>query len=470
MKHEIRSKRKKAKLTINQASKLFEIEPSTLRKIERGFITPNEDLNSKFSKVLKFDENPKSNIQHKKSTKCPDTIGEGYVTSIQHASEVLLPENTVTFNNNRVIDLFCGAGGLSHGFDISENFDVTCGVDLMRDRIETFRQNHKFAVGIAGDIRSLSIQNLIEYSQKPNVLVGGPPCQGFSSIRPYRNLTENDKRNSLPEYYLLAVAKLKPEWVVFENVVGMLTVKKGNVFHDVIKGLKDLGYFVEYRVINSSELGVPQNRERVYVVGRANGKKFEWMKPLHFTSTRSMAGKKHPTLDYSPLFNGQLAPPITVAEAIFDLPPIESGERAESYTNEPITNYQKMIRDNEDKLTLHYSTKHSEKMLEIIKLAGKNRAALPENLTTSGFSSCYSRLSADEPSTTITVNFVHPSSNRCIHPEQNRALTPREGARLQGFKDSYKFMGNKSQICKQIGNAVPPIVSAQIANMISENS
>ena len=109
-------------------------------------------------------------------------------------------------------------------------------------------------------------------------------------------------------------------------------------------------------------------------------------------------------------------------------------------------------------------------MSEIIKLSGKNRNELPNGLTTSGFSSCYSRLNADEPSTTLTVNFVHPSSNRCIHPLQNRALTPREGARIQSFKDNYIFCGSRTNIIKQIGNAVPPLVSRALAKMILDNN
>ena len=106
-------------------------------------------------------------------------------------------------------------------------------------------------------------------------------------------------------------------------------------------------------------------------------------------------------------------------------------------------------------------------MMEIIRLAGANRAALPEGLTTSGFSSCYSRLEADRPSVTITVNFVHPASNRCIHPVQDRALTPREGARLQGFPDAFEFAGTRAQIVKQIGNAVPPVLGRAIAECLA---
>src|SRR5207247_5133851 len=120
------------------------------------------------------------------------------------------------------------------------------------------------------------------------------------------------------------------------------------------------------------------------------------------------------------------------------------------------------------KLTLHESTAHTPRMLEIIRKAGSNRAALPAGMTSSGFSTCYSRMEPDRPSVTLTVNFVHPASNKCIHPFQDRALTPREGARLQGFPDRFRFSGTRSQIVKQIGNAVPPLLGQVIARGLAE--
>ncbi|KPA15322.1 Cytosine-specific methyltransferase [Candidatus Magnetomorum sp. HK-1] len=135
----------------------------------------------------------------------------------------------------------------------------------------------------------------------------------------------------------------------------------------------------------------------------------------------------------------------------------------------PKTTYQKKRRNGNDELKLHIATKHTEKMLEIIRHAGKNINCIPKELISSGFSSCYSRLDANEPSVTITVNFVHPASNRCIHPVLNRALTPREGARLQSFDDDFEFFGNRTQITKQIGNAVPPLLGKAIADTLAES-
>lgn len=153
---------------------------------------------------------------------------------------------------------------------------------------------------------------------------------------------------------------------------------------------------------------------------------------------------------------------VSEMEAIGELPAIANGESAERYDKPPANEYQSARRERAKALTLHSSTRHSTKMMEIISHSGKNISCIPQGLITSGFSSCYSRLSADEPAVTITVNFVHPASNRCIHPVLDRALTPREGARLQSFDDDFEFAGNRSQVTKQIGNAVPPLLGTAI--------
>jgi DNA (cytosine-5)-methyltransferase 1 len=154
-------------------------------------------------------------------------------------------------------------------------------------------------------------------------------------------------------------------------------------------------------------------------------------------------------------------------EAIGDLPPVAAGEEATRYAGPPRSPYQRRLRRGTRTLTLHRATRHGDRMLEIIRHAGANISALPPGLVKSGFSSCYSRLGANEPSTTLTVNFVHPASNRCIHPHQHRALTPREGARLQSFPDGFRFHGTTAQVVKQIGNAVPPLLGEHIARAIA---
>jgi DNA (cytosine-5)-methyltransferase 1 len=205
------------------------------------------------------------------------------------------------------------------------------------------------------------------------------------------------------------------------------------------------------------------------VVGNRIGAEFAWPTPTHHLEWRSMAGRRPEVLRVDPLFDGLLPPAVTLMDAIGDLPPVAAGKQASSYPTpiERLTGYQHAIRGGARHLSWHRATRHSEKMLEIIRHAGSSIAALPPGLVTSGFSSCYSRLDADRPSTTITVNFVHPSSNRCIHPHQDRALTPREGARLQSFPDDFEFHGTTAQVVKQIGNAVPPLLGQVIAEQLA---
>jgi DNA (cytosine-5)-methyltransferase 1 len=154
-------------------------------------------------------------------------------------------------------------------------------------------------------------------------------------------------------------------------------------------------------------------------------------------------------------------------DAIGDLPSLPPGGNVTQYDRPPKTRYQRARRASCKALTWHLATAHREHMLQIIRHSGANISHIPRNLVTSGFSSCYSRLAPDEPSVTITVNFVHPASNRCIHPIDDRALTPREGARLQSFDDSFQFVGSRTQIVKQIGNAVPPLLGTVIADAIA---
>jgi len=160
---------------------------------------------------------------------------------------------------------------------------------------------------------------------------------------------------------------------------------------------------------------------------------------------------------------------LTVMGAIDDLPYVGSGQNANDYDGPPRTDYQRDRRAGSESLSLHGATKHSEKMMEIIRHAGPNIHSIPKHLISSGFSSCYSRLEGDEPAPTITVNFVHPASNKCINPVLNRALTLREGARLQGFDDVFRFAGEyRNAIAKQIGNAVPPLLGRVIGQAVAE--
>ena len=364
----------------------------------------------------------------------------------------------------RIGDLFCGTGGFSHGFAQTGSFEVAFGIDIRRPSTETFAANHPRAISFCDDIRNVTPSRIAERigTSKLDVIIGGPPCQGFSSIRPYRSINENDHRNNLFEQFVLFVGFFQPRFVVLENVVGMVQHNDGQTLTAIRHAIESLGYSVDAAVLNAVNFGVPQKRERVIVVGSKGSLKPRMPEPTHVFNGRSMAGNG--AVAKPGLFTQDLLPALTVGDAIFDLPEIEAGGSADQYLNNVVLNdYIKARRNKSKVLTMHSSTRHTPRMIEIIRKAGTNRWALPSGMTTSGFSSCYSRLTMDDPSTTITVNFVHPSSNRCIHPNQDRALTPREGARLQGFDDSFVFCGSRTEIVKQIGEAVPPLLGKAIA-------
>ncbi len=368
----------------------------------------------------------------------------------------------------RVVDLFCGTGGFSYGFVQTKQFEVVLGVDIKPASIETFAANHH-ALAICQDIRSVRVRDVagrIGIGQgEIDVILAGPPCQGFSSIRPYRSINEDDRRNNLFEQLIVFVEFFRPKFVVFENVVGLLQHKGGSILASVKEAFEALGYSVGMQVLNAVHFGVPQKRERVILLARYGKIRPCFPTPTHYYFGRTMAGRfSAATL---PLFSSDLSPAVTVAEAISDLPPIAAGETSTEYSKEVVpSEYASARRQGNTMLTLHSATHHTPRMIEIIRQAGANRWVLPEGLTTSGFSSCYSRLNADEPSTTITVNFVHPASNRCIHPDQDRALTPREGARLQSFDDDFEFRGSRTEFVKQIGEAVPPLIGRALAQAV----
>ncbi|WP_298374957.1 DNA (cytosine-5-)-methyltransferase [Azospirillum sp.] len=462
---DIRSERLKRKIAQKAFAKALGIPVTELSKWERGLVPIKQvDFKALSREFACNDEDLR--CAQEMHLVCA-TPGEGYTTAVHDEVRVFERVTLPVKNKPKVLDLFCGAGGFSFGLESTGHFQVTGGIDILPDRIDTFRANHRLATAICGDIRFYPIKALADLALHPEVIIGGAPCQGFSSIRPFRNLTENDPRNSLFEQFVLAVAAMRPEWCIFENVVGLLTHQGGVVLDSLLVALKEVGYRADWRVINAAHYGLPQNRERLIIVGSRDGAEFPWPIPTHFSDNRSMAGKRAKIIPANPLFQ-RLKPAVTVIDAIGDLPPISAGGAASQYAetaNE--TDYARLMRGNCSHLTLHESTAHSGKMMEIIRLAGSNRSALPAHMTSSGFSSSYSRLDADKPSVTLTVNFVHPASNKCIHPFQDRALTPREGARIQGFPDSFEFCGSRAQIVKQIGNAVPPLLGRVIGKALA---
>ncbi len=377
----------------------------------------------------------------------------------------------------KVFDLFCGTGGFSKGFEKSRSkgYEIVFGIDQLPMSIETFRLNHASAFALPEDIRKVHCMDVMEKLRlkrgELDLIIGGPPCQGFTSIRPFRSSAHDDPRNTLFEQFANFVNYFRPKALVVENVIGLATHNEGRTINEMQECFAGLGYECEWKILNAAHFGIPQRRERLIFVGIEKGGKIRFPVPTHRSNGATIGHKDHskmlvPVEDlFSPRL--ELKPAVTVMDAIGDLPQVKSGESAVEYTREPETDYEKERRNGCRKLTLHYSTAHTPKMLEIIKHSGKNISCIPAHLISSGFSSCYSRLDGDMPSVTITVNFVHPASNRCVHPVCDRALTPREGARLQSFDDDFRFSGNRSQVVKQIGNAVPPLLGRAIGEALA---
>lgn len=376
-----------------------------------------------------------------------------------------------------VLDLFCGTGGFSYGFESSGlGFKARLGIDVLPIAGKTFQANHADALMLTGDIRKSRRTDISERLKlKPgqvHVIVGGPPCQGFSSIRPFRSSVEDDPRNSLFEEYASFVNYFRPAVFVLENVVGLATHRSGTTIEIMEDCFRSQGYETEWRILNAAHYGIPQKRERLIMIGAQRGVKIRFPDPTH-SSFGATIGHKDRSRLHVPLqpnlFDSRVArleKAVSVLDAVSDLPSVAAGESAVDYLDAK-NDYQKNRRGMSARVSLHTATSHTPKMLEIIRHSGRNISSIPAHLISSGFSSCYSRLDGDEPAVTITVNFVHPASNRCIHPIQDRALTPREGARLQSFDDSFFFSGNRTQIAKQIGNAVPPLLGRAIAGSVA---
>ena len=343
----------------------------------------------------------------------------------------------------RVIDLFAGVGGLSLGFE-KKGFDVVLANEYDASIATSYIANHKNTKMIVGDITSLDLEDTFgKLAGTVDVVIGGPPCQGFSQKG--QRKTIHDERNFLFKYYVSVVELVKPKYFVMENVPNLLTAEGGYFRHEIEELFNKLGYFLEYGVLNASDYGVPQNRRRAVIIGKFDGNAPKLPAPK---------GNK-----------------VTIWDAISDLAYLESGEGSEEqeYKYPAESDYEKMLRADSSKLFNHVATKHSPLALERLALIPPNagREVLPEeHLTKSIYSGTWTRMKKDEISVTITTRFDTPSSGKFTHPFLNRAITVREAARIQSFPDDFHFVGNKGSQMKQVGNAVPPLLAAAIAEVI----
>jgi len=359
--------------------------------------------------------------------------------------------------NLTAIDLFCGAGGLSEGFR-QAGFHVLAGQDFDATAGATFAATHTEAKFIPGPIQEVTAARLLRATGlkrgEVDVLVGGPPCQGYSVYNHQRGA--DDPRAGLFREYLRIVDSLRPKWLVMENVTGITSISGGAIVREIERGMDKLGYRVRMKVLKAEEYGVPQERRRIF-----------------FIATRT----SNPILFPTPTHGPGLADFVTIWDAISDLPPVANGGTSPNpvYASAPKNEYQNMLRGKERQLTNHEAprlARVNEERMKHIPPGGSWRdlpfGLLPQGMRRAKRSDHTKRYGrprkTDLACTILTKCDVHWGAY--IHPVQNRAITVREAARLQSFPDSFVFQGSRTDQYKQVGNAVPPLLGFHVAKAV----
>lgn len=347
-------------------------------------------------------------------------------------------------NKKYLVDLFSGCGGLSFGFEQS-GFECIVGVDIDKPALRTFSHNHPHAKPLNLDLsEDDSIEKIIESieDKKVELIVAGPPCQGFS-LTGSRN--ENDKRNKLFYSVFKLAEKVKPDHIVIENVPGIATLYNGRARKAILDEFERLGYSCTEKLIYAPDYGIPQIRKRMFFVGSLNVNKFEFPEATHTKDNY-----------------------VTCEEAIGDLTSLEDnlGSEEGDYTSPPISDYQKLMRKRANKLFNHVGTKHTDLVISVIRQVpeGKNYKCLPPGVGDSRkFNEAWTRYHSQKPSKTIDTGHRNH-----FHYKWDRVPSARENARLQSFPDCFQFVGPKTQQYKQIGNAVPPLLGFVLGSQIQK--
>ncbi len=365
------------------------------------------------------------------------------------------------------IDLFSGCGGLTKGFSMVGIRSIFAS-DIDENAAKTFCRNFPdtpFLCKSITDIEKNEVDELLE-GRVPDIIIGGPPCQGFSLANKRRNKIKDDPRNKLFYGFVKFINWYSPKAFVMENVKGLLSMQNGEVIKTIVEEFTnagEYGYNVAYKVLVASDYGVPQNRERVILIG--------YRKDLNIQP-------QHPEpyeLDHL----------VTVDEAIGDLPQIGAGQGTEvqEYPQEPQNEYQRLMRANSTYVLNHVAMKHTPRLiarfeaikpgqdlLDVWETHGALKRGAPSEKSTIKFHQNNQRLFGDRPAPTIAASF----QSNFIHPHLNRNFTAREGARLQSFPDDFVFEGMRTKMSwekglsqyQQIGNAVPVLLAKAIAESI----
>ena len=409
------------------------------------------------------------------------------------------------------LDLFAGAGGLSEGF-MRAGCEAIAHVEMNQDAINTIktrlcyyhlRRNNQiihYNDYLQGAITrdqlyelvpdqvlntalcyAMSEENLGEIftnidnlmlergEETVDIIVGGPPCQAYSlagrakqrrdaEARANGSKEKDDQRKYLYRLYCQFLQRYNPEMFVFENVPGLLSSDGGRHFNDILVALRSSGYEVDWRLLNASDFGVPQNRKRLIIIGWRNGTRHRFPEFV------------------------QVAPTWTIADILRDLPVVQSGERAHQYRRVQISPYvEERLRNDNDILTWHAARPNIERDREIYRIAIRTwnehsqrlsypnlPAELRTHQNTKDFTDRFKVVASNIPYCHTVLAHISKDGHYYIHPDiaQARSLTVREAARIQSFPDNYYFEGSRTSAFMQIGNAVPPIMAETIARSI----
>ena len=367
-----------------------------------------------------------------------------------------------------MIDLFCGAGGLSLGFT-QEGFVTSLANDIQECCVDTYAHNHPETPRnkiILGDVKDVAdnIENLVDVSSV-DIVVGGPPCQGFSMANRQRLI--DDPRNQLYKNYVEIVRKVQPKFFVMENVKGMLSVAE-----QVKEDFRNIGYSVECHILNAKDFGVPQNRERLIYIGNRLGIDNESIFNEIFTLSKTI-------------------PNHVLGDAIFGLRSLKASRMknsTESETKESgfvieknelnqTNEYIKYINQNRkiDFVCNHKARYNNDRDIEIYGRMYQGDKSddpkiadiMPYKSRSDIFKDKYYKLVENNVCKTITAHMKF-DCNMYIHPTQARGLTPREAARVQSYPDDYFFKGAYTKTYMQIGNSVPPLLGRAIASIVNK--
>jgi DNA (cytosine-5)-methyltransferase 1 len=375
----------------------------------------------------------------------------------------------------RTIDLFCGAGGITEGFR-DAGYNCLYANDSMPEAVQTFAYNHREAWSECRDIEEVDpseVRDRLRLKKGTlDVLVGGPPCQGFSINAPERFL--NDPRNKLFKDYVRFLEEFEPKAFLFENVPGLLSLADGRVFRQILREFADLGYQVTAKILMAAQYGVPQERWRLILLG-SHFAEIDPPEPTHYATGRpNFRGGRTLTFELTSDDRKRLMPAVTVVQAIGDLPRISIGEGSETaaYSTEARSDYARAMRNPRGILFNHFGAKLAKQNIERMKYVkpGGSWRDIPHRLLPKGMQRArksdhtkrYGRLRNDGLAGTVMTK-CDPHWGAVFLPDQDRSLTVREAARFQSFPDVYKFLGPRVSQYEQVGNAVPVLMAKAIA-------